>query len=267
MAAKNIEASLESVTQELPQGGYEVSEYEARIDLRGRKQIGIRSFMGSELSETRRLTRMVFKKLYPNLKNINIRHATSGVSIEPLEIPPGSKFKRLIIEEQSSWIKNPFTDLLTGKKAFRELLARSGAMRTYYLIMPVSLQVGNELTYKLKYNNSFQGKDFEWAGVAPVGPTDRITLKVTFPENKPFKSYETFKKISCETADKSEDESTTTHNEGDLQSRADQGQPECNAEKVKIADPEIEFSEDHLALTWNIRNARGNELYLIKWIW
>ncbi len=62
-------------------------------------------------------------------------------------------------------------------------------------------------------------------------------MHVTFPKDKPLKSFETYK--------------------------TDPG----SDEKVQFYNPEIEISADKRMFTWTIRKAKKGEMYFVKWLW
>ncbi len=223
-------------TPKLREGGYRISEQEERIDLRNRKQIGVTDFLAGELSETTRLIRRVLKDVDQDVKEGNFRHATSGHRIEALDKPAGAKWRR-IEEESEEVVYNPFIDLLRGREFFKDLLARKGGMRSYYLTVPVTEGKGQEIVYTLKYYNAYQGSDFEWAGKLFSADTDRLTMHITFPKDKPLKSFETYKSVPH------------------------------SKEKIRIDHPEVETAPDGHTLTWRIRDAMKGETYFVKWVW
>lgn len=104
------------------------------------------------------------------------------------------------------------------------------------MTVPITDGVGQEIVYKLKYYNSFQGKDFEWAGKVFSADTDVLTMRIAFPEEKPFKSYEAYKKAAGA------------------------------EEKNRIESPDIK-AEGNKALAWTIWDAKKGEKYFIKWTW
>jgi len=223
-------------TPKLREGGFTISEQEERIDLQHRKQIGVTDYLGGDLSETTRLIRRVIKDIKGDVKEVNFRHATSGYRIAASSIPPGAKW-RIMEEESEEVIYNPFTDLLRGKEFFEDLLARKGKMKSYYMTVPITEGKGQEIAYTLKYYNAYQGSDFEWAGKVFSADTDKLTMHVTFPKDKPLKSFETYK--------------------------TDPG----SDEKVQFDNPEIEISADKRMFTWTIRKAKKGEMYFVKWLW
>ncbi|MEN8256854.1 MAG: hypothetical protein ABFS09_03225 [Thermodesulfobacteriota bacterium] len=224
-----------SSTAELTDFGFAILEQEVRIDLRKRKELGLDAILASELSESERLDRIVIEKVDPGTKEINMRHATSGHSIGPLEKPGNATWKKIVSPAASIW--NPFCDILQGRKKFKDFLAKGGYMSSYYLTVPVSGSDAQEITYRLKYNNAFIGDEFEWAGEEFYADTESFTMHITFPPDKPFKSYEAFKKV------------------GGMEDR------------VAIPDPEIETAPDKLRLTWKLHKARKGDLYFLKWVW
>jgi len=230
-----MERAIPSIAK-LKEGGYKISEQDERIDLRNRKEIGRTEYLGGDLSETTRLVRRVIKDLDGDVKEVNFRHATSGYGIVVQEKPSGAKWQK--IEEQSKdVVYNPFVDLLRGREFFKELLARKGGMRSYYLTVPVTEGKGQEIVYTLRYYNAYQGSDFEWAGKLFSADTDRLTMHITFPKDKPLRSFETYK--------------SAPHSK----------------EKIRIDHPEVETAPDGHTLTWRIRDAMKGETYFVKWVW
>jgi hypothetical protein len=225
-------------TPKLEEGGYTISEREVRIDLQNRREIGWIEFHGSDLSETERIERRVIKGVGSGVEELNFLHATSGHSIVVIDKPEGAKWRKV---QEKSGIYHPFYDLIKGdkslKKFLKDLIARKGRMRTYYMTVPITEGSGQEIIYKVKYHNAFQGRDFEWAGEDLSADTDILTMHIVFPEDKPFKSFETSKK---ETTD---------------------------APRIQIDNPEIETAPDNHTLTWTIRDAKKGEQYYIKWLW
>ena len=224
-----------ATTPKLAEGGYTISEEEVRIDLRKRKDLGVMDYLAGELIETEWLVRRVVKNVGSSVEQVNFRHATSGHSIVPIHIPEGATWRK-IEEESKEVVSHPFIDVLRGE-FFKNLIERKGRMRSYYLTVAITDGKGQEIVYKLKYHNAFQGKDFEWAGKIFSANTDVLTMHVTFPEDKPFKGFETYKMA-----------------------------PDAK-NKVRISDPEIASLHGNHILTWNIRNAKKGEKYFIKWLW
>lgn len=221
------------------EGGYTVFEEEMRIDLQKREKIGLADYLGSRLSKTQWYIRKVLKHVEKGVDKLHFRHATSGPGIRKIELPPGAKLRR-IIKEKMKVLYNPFTELLRRKdykQIFADLLARKGAMQTYYVRVPITVGEGEEIWYRLEYNNAFQGRDFEWAGKVFDADTDLLTMHITFPKNKPFKSFNTYKKGPDD------------------------------KDKVPLSKPEIETYHGSHILTWKIRNAKKGEIYYIKWEW
>jgi hypothetical protein len=225
-------------TSGLEEGKYTISEDEIRVDLRNRKEIGISGYLGSELSETERLIRIVIKDVGSGVEKVNFRYATSVHSIAVIYKPKGAKWAK-IEEKSEEVVYNPFTNILRGKEFFKDLLKRRGKMRSYYMIVPITDGRGQEFLYKLKYHNAFQGDNFEWASEIVSADTDKITMHITFPEDKPFKSFETSKKET----------------------------PDPDAPRIQIDNPKIETPSGNHILTWNIEYAKKGEVYYIKWQW
>ena len=223
------------VEKEMYEGGFTVSEEEFRIDLRKRKELKALDHLGCELSETERLVRMVIKDVDPKLKELYLRHATTGHSIQIIDTPKDSRWLR--IQKPSENLLNPFVDLLVGNTRFQELFRKKGQMSSYYLAIPAQGSKGKEINYKLRYNNAFKGSKWEWAGKEFRADTDKFQMIILFPKKKPFKSIETYKEESQ------------------------------NKAKVPLEDPDIEEREDSLSLKWTITNAKKGEIYLIRWKW
>lgn len=223
-------------TAKLTEDGYRISKEEIRIDLRKRKKISkLESSFGTALSETERFQRIVIKDIDTGIEEINLPHATSGTRIKCEDKPPDARWR--ILEDEAKILYHPFVELLKGRGLFKNLLAKGGRMQSYYMIAPVTNGKGQEVVYTLKYYNAFQGRDFEWVGKCLSADTDTITMHIIFPEDKPFKSFETYRK----------------------ENRA--------APKILIDDPEVEITSEHRALKWKIQNAKKGEMYLIKWLW
>ena len=229
---KGIEKATPT-TPELEEGGYTISEDEIRIDLRDRKEVSLRDFFGGDLSETKWRARKVIKHVKSGVNELNFRYATSGYAIQPIEKPEDANWRRI----SKDVMYNPFIDLLRGKKSFKDLLARKGEMICYYMTVPITDGIGQEIHYTLKYCNAFQGRDFEWASKRFRADTDMQTIHITFPEDKPFKSFDTYKKDAPD------------------------------APKIRIDAPAIETAADNHILTWKISNAKKGEQYIIKWDW
>lgn len=236
--AQKLERATPS-TSERKEGGYSISEKQVTVDLRKRKNIdNLVGHFTSQLSSTERTTRIVFSNpdLLPD--EINLRHATSGHSISPISTPKNCKWQ--IIKEDSNIIENPFYSLLMMKiERFKDLIARKGKMKSYYLTVHKEDLEGYEIEYKLKYNNAFVGDDFEWFGEDIIADIDLLTMVIYFPKDKPIKSYEAFEKLSTE---------------------KEKG-------PTPILKPDIEVSKDNLSLEWTLHNARKGHLYLLKWAW
>jgi len=234
--AEKLERATPS-TSGRKEGGYSISEKHVTIDLRNRKNINnLFGHFTSQLSSTERTTRIVFSNpdLLPD--EINLRHATSGFGISPISTPKNCKWE--IIKEDSKVLENPFYSLLTMNiEKFKDLIARKGKMKSYYLTVHKEDLEGYELEYKLKYNNAFVGDDFEWFGEDIIADIDLLTMIIYFPNDKPIKSYEVFEKLSEE------------------------------KEPGSILEPDIEVSEDNLSLKWTLQNAIKGYLYLLKWTW
>lgn len=223
------------IEKEMFEEGFKVSEEEYRVDLRRRKRLNAIDLLGCDLSETERLVRMVIKDVDPNLKELYLRHATSGHSIQPIDIPKDSRWLR--IQEPSENISNPFYDLLIGNTQFQELIRKKGRMRSYYLAIPAQGSKGKEINYKLRYNNAFKGSKWEWAGKEFRADTDKFQMIILFPKRKPCKSIETYIQKSK------------------------------NEERVPLDNPDIEEKKDSRSLKWTITNAKKDEKYHIKWKW
>jgi hypothetical protein len=235
VAKANAVDKATPIISKLKEGKYTISEEDISIDLRTRKEIGIAGYLGSDLSEVEWLVRRVIKDVESGVEEVNFRHATSVHSIAVIDKPKDAKWRK--IEGKSEVIYNPFIALLEGKVLFKKLIARKGEMRTYYMTVPITDGSSQEIIYKLKFHNAFQGDDFEWAGKVFSADTDILTMHITFPEDKPFKSFETYKRAP-------------------------------GAKKIiQINNPETETSLGNHILTWNIRNAKKGEMYYIKWQW
>ena len=240
VARANAVYNATPITSKLEEGEYTIWEEEMRVDLRNRKEIGIRGYLGSELSETERLIRIDIKDVGTGVEEVNFRYATSVHSIAVIDKPKDAVWTK--IKKEEDVVYNPFIDLLEGKELFKKLLAREGKMKSYY--MTVSITEGRitegraqQIIYKLKYYNAFQGDDFEWASKIVSADTDILTMHITFPDDKPFKSFETYKRT-----------------------------PDAE-EIIQINNPEIETPSGNHILTWNIQNAKKGEVYYIKWLW
>jgi hypothetical protein len=237
VAKANAVDKATTIISKLEEGKYKIYEEEIRVDLRNRKEIGILGYLGSELSETERLVTIVIKDVGIGVEKVNFRYATSVHSIAVVKKPDGANWRK-IKPESKEVVYNPFIDLLEGKGLFKKLIARKGKMRSYYMIVPITDGSGQEFIYKLKYRNAFQGDNFEWASEIVSADTDIITMHITFPEDKPFKSFETYKRA-----------------------------PGATKEIIQIGEPETETSLGNHNLTWNIENAKKGEVYYIKWQW
>lgn len=226
-------------TSRRKEGGYSISEKQVMIDLRNRKNVNnLLGHFTSQLSSTERTTRIVFSNPDSLPDEINLRHATSGHGISPIRTPKNCKWQ--VIKEDSKVLVNPFYSLLTMKiEKFKDLIARKGKMRSYYLTVHKEDLEGYELEYKLKYNNAFVGDEFEWFGEDIIADIDLLTMVICFPNDKPIKSYEVFEKLSAEK----------------------------EKEPDPILDPDIEKSKDNLSLKWTLQNAIKGHLYLLKWTW
>ena len=132
---------------------------------------------------------------------------------------------------------NPFIGLLKSTDIFKDLLARKGEMKSYFMTIPVMEGPGQQIMYRLKFYNAFQGRDFEWASKKLSADTDVLQMHITFPDDKPFKSFETYKR-------------------------------DPSAKKlIQINNPEIETLSGNHGLTWTIQDAKKGEKYFIKWLW
>jgi len=227
------------MTSQLEEGGHAVSKEEISINLSKRKELGIEDFLGGHLSEVEWLVRRTIRDVESGIKEVHFRHATSGYAIEVMDKPEGIKWRKT--EEKGEVIYNPFYGLLMGKKSvksvFKDLIARKGKMKTYYITAAITDKREQEMVYKLKYYNAFQGKGFEWAGKVFSANTDILTMHITFPEDKPFKSLDTYKREVV------------------------------GADLEPINNPEIKTGPDKRTLTWTIRDAKKGEIYYIKWLW
>ena len=105
------------------------------------------------------------------------------------------------------------------------------------MIIPITVGQGQEIEYTLEYYNAFQQRDFEWDGKVFSADTDILKMLIIFPEDKPFKSFETYKKATSAT------------------------------DKIKIGNPNVQPGQGNHTLTWTIENARKGEKYYIKWLW
>lgn len=235
LARTNAEEKATPITPKLEKGEYTIREEEIRIDLRKRKEIGIGGYLAGELSETERLVRIVIEDVKAGVKKVSFRYSTSVQSIAVMNMPEDAEWTRTTKEEYAEF--NPFIDLLEKKGLFKKLLARKGRMRSYYMTVPITDGSGQEIIYRLRYYNAFQGDDFEWASKNFSTDTDALTMHITFPDDKPFKSFETYKRRF--------------------------GAKEI----IRINNPEIETSSGNHILTWTIRDAKKGEKYFIKWLW
>ena len=226
-------------TGKLEEGEHKVREEEIHIDLSNRIEFGLKEFIEKKLSEaTWRITRTL-KNVGPNVEKLNFRHATSGHSIEALNPPQNYSWQKLEKNDEQA-IFTPFFKLIKGQRKFEDIIKRSGEMKTYYMsvyVDPISKGEGQAVTYKLKYYNAFQGSEFEWAGKLFSADTDLLTMHIIFPNDKPFKSFEIFKRVVEK------------------------------APKIKIENPDITSKLDNHVLTWKIRDAIKGEAYYIKWAW
>lgn len=224
----------------LEEGGYEICCEEITIDLRNKNELSIEGFLAGELSDTVRLVKLMIKDVESDVEEINLHHATSGYRIQVIEKSEKANWRRINEQETpEKIIYNPFAALLKGRLKFKDLLKRRGGILCYYMIVPVTARQGQEIMYRLKYRNAFQGDDFDWPGKVVSANTDVITMNIAFPENKPFKSG------SVKTSKKNAPQ----------------------ALELPINKPEIETTPDNRKLTWKIKDAKKGEMYLIKWQW
>lgn len=223
------------ITLKLEESDYTIREEEIRIDLRKRKKIGIEGYLAGELSGTERLVRIVIKDMETGCEKVSFRYSTSVHSIAGMNMPEDAEWTQTTKEEDVEI--NPFCNLIEEKGLFEKLLAREGKMKSYYMTVPIVDGSGQEIIYKLKYYNAFQGDDFEWASKNFGADTDALTMHITFPDDKPFKSFETYKR-----------------NPG--------------AEAIgRINNTQIKTSSGNHVLTWKIINAKKGEKFFIKWFW
>lgn len=225
-------------TSNREEGGYSISEKEVTVDLRNRKSVdNLLGHLSSQLSSTERTVKISFSNPDSLPDEINIRHATSGPSIDRISVPKNSEW-RIIKEESKEILENPFYRLLEMRKQkFRDLITRRGKMKSYYLIVRKEDLQGYELEYKLKYYNSFVGDDFEWFGEDASADIDVLTMSVYFPSDKKVKSCKVF--VLMPGKDK----------------------PDL------ISDPHVEISDDNLFLKWTLEGAKKGYKYLLKWYW
>ncbi|MFX0198692.1 MAG: hypothetical protein ACFFCW_21430 [Candidatus Hodarchaeota archaeon] len=205
------------------------------IDLQDRKEI---KTLG-EISATTRNFKIKIKDVEKGVKEVTFCYATSILAIMPIEMPEGARWRRAT--EESKEVVNPFLDLLKVKEGkdflrtfFEDLLSRKGRMKTYYITIPITDGENQEISYTLLYCNAFQGRDFEWASEICAADTDTITMRIFFPLDKRFETYETYKKFP-------------------------------NGEIREIRNPDIDT--DYESITWNISGAKSGERYFIKWDW
>jgi len=230
-------------TYKLEESEYTILEEDIRVDLRKGKEIGIRGYLGGELSGTERLILIVIKDVGPGIEKVSFPYSTSLSGIEVVDKPKGGEWTKTRKKEEVEY--NPFVGLIKRKEFFKDLLARKGEMKSYHMTVPVMEGPGQQIIYKLKYYNAFQGRDFEWAGKFFSTDTDILNMHITFPEDKPFKSFETYKR-----------------------------DPSAK-ELIQINNPEIETLLGNHILTWTIRDAKKGEIrdakkgekYYIKWFW
>lgn len=213
------------------------------IDLRKRKEIGLLEYYAGDLSKTTRRIEIIIKEVGDDVKEMHFGHATSGTTILPIIRPKGAMWREL--KDKSKRRSNPFFNRLKEEglqKILDDLFARKGGMRTFYLTVPKIEGAGQQILYQLKYCNSFQGRDFEWAGKYFSADTDVLKMKIAFPEKKPFKSYKAYKKAA------GTEEKTGIE------------------ENNRIENPDIK-TEGNQALVWTIRDAKEGEKYFIMWTW
>ncbi|MFX0198694.1 MAG: hypothetical protein ACFFCW_21440 [Candidatus Hodarchaeota archaeon] len=222
---------------ELKKEEYTICRENIMIDLRKRKEIGLVERFAGDLSETTWLIERTVKEVGDDVTEMSFCHATSGFTIVPIEKPEGAKWTRIV--DESKQMRNPFFELLKGqglKDILSDLFEGKGRMKTYSMTVPITEGKGQQILYKLKYVNAFQARDFEWAMKAFSADTDVLRMKIAFPEQKPFKSYEAYKKAAG----------------------AEQ--------KTKIDNPDITTPGKNV-LAWTIRDAKEGEEYFVKWTW
>ena len=234
-AVRAVEIDTPQTGKLSEKGSYKVSKEELRFDLHNRKKIGLGGYLAGDLSEII-LHVKVIVDVESNVDEVNFRHATSGPGIIPMAKPEDTKWRRILTESEEV-VTNPFTSLLTGEKSFKDLIARKGKMRSYYITIPITDKKRQVIEYRLKYHNAFQGADFDWAGKAFSADTDFLSMDIIFPEDKPFTSLMISKKVAPD------------------------------ADQIAIDKPEITTAPDNRTLTWTIRDAKKSEIYYIKWEW
>jgi hypothetical protein len=216
------------------EGGHTIALREVWIDISERKEIGMLEYLESGASPSIWIEKRVIKDLKKGTTELNFRHATSGPIILPTFKPDGAKWRKIKVPERV--IYNPFTELLRKNDFFKSLIEKEGAMNSYYMTVPVSHAIDEEIVYILKYYNAFQGRNFEWTGLIVDADTDILRAHITFPDSKPFKQYKTYVKR------------------------------QLDAPKIELSSYEIEVP-DNTRISWHIRDARKGEKYYIRWTW
>ena len=104
-----------------------------------------------------------------------------------MTLPPNTDWN--VVSEEPKAFVNPFVDSLVNyTNLFKDLISRKGKMKTYYLSLHKDNLHGHVIDYKLRYNNAFVGKDFEWVGEDIVADIDNYEITILFPADKPFRS-------------------------------------------------------------------------------
>jgi hypothetical protein len=226
---------LQSSTEPGPVRGYSIDEENSALDLRNIRDLSFTDWYMHKLSPADWTFHKVLGAVEDGVKQVAFRHSTScDLGLDTLEMPKGAQWIGIV--DTAERIRIPFLAKL-DTALFRNLFERKGLMSTYLAKIPVVEGKGQIIDYKLRYFNSFQGKDSEWVGKIFDADTRKFVLNIEFPPGKPFKSCQVFKKGAG--SDKEQPDSTTS----------------------------VTGLEGNRLLRWVVLDARKGEKFFLKWAW
>ena len=218
---------------------YTVAEETSWLNLTERRSLKDMDRQSGKTSHVTWKTRLALKSVHPMKRDLTLPFATSGVGIRQVQIPTGAKFRKAhsAQTDQADGVYHPFLASIKKSDVSARLIKQAGRMRDYQLTIPLTGHDGQEVWYELAYDNAFQGEHEEWAGKIIHADTDTMTMNVTFPHDKPFKTIKAFR------------------------------EPAHGKVKIPINNPDMTKSPDRRYVTWTVKHAKQGERYFLKWEW
>jgi hypothetical protein len=113
----------------------------------------------------------------------------------------------------------------------------------YFDISKEAIDSPFNLSYEIDFWNAHNGEKGDWHAFYVAHPTKQLTMKVSFPKNKPYLSYEV---KSMDGID-------------------------CNAKPELHKDPKVEEGVDTKTgaktITWTVDSPKLHWIYRIDWKW